>query len=93
MVTKTPKEIDEMRWLISIGQLPPDAIEQHYEQEYQQTFGQDYKVDSEGNPIERSGQQSAALPQLDRCLHQKPNRAAPRRPREGIHRNPRAHGS
>jgi hypothetical protein len=61
MVTKTAKEIDEMRWLISIGQLPADAIDQHYEQEYRQTFGQDYKVDAEGNVIEQ-GRGSEAQP-------------------------------
>ena len=41
--------------------LPPDAIDQHYEQEYQQTFGQDYKVDAEGNVIEQ-GRGSKAQP-------------------------------
>jgi hypothetical protein len=61
MVTKTAKEIDEMRWLISIGQLPPDAIEQHVEHEYRQTFGQDYKVDADGNVIEQ-GRGSKAQP-------------------------------
>ena len=61
MVTKTAKEISEMKWLISIGQLPADAIEQHIENEYRQTFGQDYKVDADGNPIE-TGRGSKAQP-------------------------------
>ena len=76
MVTKTAKEIDEIRWLISIGQLPADAIEQHIEQEYQQTFGQDYKTDADGQPDRNwPRQQSPAHPQLDRRLYQKPNGA------------------
>ena len=61
MVTKTAKEIDEMRWLISQGLLPPDAIEQHIEHEYRQTFGQDYKVDADGLPVEQ-GRGSKAQP-------------------------------
>ena len=39
--------------MISQGLLPKDAIDQHYEQEYQQTFGQDYKVDAEGNVMKQ----------------------------------------
>ena len=61
MVTKTSREIDEMKWLISIGQLPADAIELHIEQEYQQTFGQNYKTDADGQPIE-TGRGSKAQP-------------------------------
>ena len=61
MVTKTAKEISEMKWLISIGQLPADAIEQHIENEYRQTFGQDYKTDADGNPVEQ-GRGSKAQP-------------------------------
>ncbi len=61
MVTKTAREIDEMKWLISIGQLPADAIELHIEQEYQQTFGQNYKTDADGQPIEH-GRGSKAQP-------------------------------
>jgi hypothetical protein len=61
MVTKTPKEIDEMRRLIAQGLLPPDAVEQHIEHEYQQTFGQNYKTDADGNPIEQ-GRGSKAQP-------------------------------
>ena len=53
MVTKTPKEINEMRQLMAQGLLPQDAIEQHIEHEYQQTFGQNYKTDADGNPIEQ----------------------------------------
>jgi hypothetical protein len=61
MVTKTAKEMDEMKWLMAQGLLPPDAIDQHYEQEFQQTFGQDYKVDAEGLPVEQ-GRGSKAQP-------------------------------
>ena len=61
MVTKTSRELDEMRWLISQGLLPKDAIEQHVEHEYRQTFGQDYKVDADGNVIEQ-GRGSKAQP-------------------------------
>jgi hypothetical protein len=61
MVTKTPREIDEMRRLMAQGLLPPDALEQHIEQEYQQTFGQNYKTDADGNPIEQ-GRGSKAQP-------------------------------
>ena len=61
MVSKSSREIEEMRFLISQGLLPKDAIDQHYEQEYQQTFGQDYKVDAEGNVIEQ-GRGSKAQP-------------------------------
>ena len=50
-----------MRRLMAQGLLPPDAIEQHIEQEYQQTFGQNYKTDADGNPIEQ-GRGSKAQP-------------------------------
>ena len=61
MVSKSSREIEEMRFLISQGLLPKDAFDQHYEQEYQQTFGQDYKVDAEGLPVEQ-GRGSKAQP-------------------------------
>ena len=61
MVTKTSRELAEMQNLINQGLLPKDAIEQHFEHEYRQTFGVDYKVDAEGNPIEQ-GRGSKAQP-------------------------------
>ena len=61
MVTKTSRELAEMQNLINQGLLPKDAIEQHYENEYRQTFGQDYKTDADGNPIE-TGRGSKAQP-------------------------------
>jgi hypothetical protein len=61
MVTKTPKEMAEMQRMIDMGLLPKDAIDQHYEHERQQTFGQNYKEDEDGNPIEQ-GRGSKAQP-------------------------------
>ena len=75
------------------GQLPPDAIEQHVEHEYRQTFGQDYKVDAEGNVIEQ-GRGSKAQPTRGRSTLTskiKPNGA--RWAGAGIRGDPRAHGS
>jgi hypothetical protein len=43
MVTKTVKEIEEMRILVERGELPPDAIEKHYEAEAKNVFGHDAK--------------------------------------------------
>ena len=43
MVTKTEEEIAEMRMLIERGELPPDAIEKHYEAEARNVFGHDAK--------------------------------------------------
>ena len=43
MVTRTEEEIAEMRVLIERGELPPDAIEKHYEAEAKNVFGQDAK--------------------------------------------------
>ena len=43
MVTKTEEEIAEMRVLIERGELPPDAIEKHFEAEARNVFGADAK--------------------------------------------------
>ena len=43
MVTKTQEEISEMHELIARGELPPDAIEKHYEAEAKNVFGHDAK--------------------------------------------------
>ena len=61
MVTKTSRELADMQRLIDQGLLPKDAIDQHFEDEYRQTFGQDYKVNADGNVIEQ-GRGSKAQP-------------------------------
>ena len=94
MVSKSSREIEEMRFLISQGLLPKDAIDQHYEQEYQQTFGQDYKVDAEGMSIEQ-GRGSKAQPtrsSIDAYIKNQTERRAGR-PGKGVRGEPRAHGS
>jgi hypothetical protein len=53
MTTKTTEELDEMRNLIALGRLPPDAIEKYYEDELKNVFGHDVKFDAEGHPIEQ----------------------------------------
>jgi hypothetical protein len=53
MTTKTTEELDEMRNLIALGRLPPDAIERYYEDETRNVFGHDVKFDDEGHPIEQ----------------------------------------
>ena len=84
-----------MRWLISQGLLPKDAIDQHYEQEFQQTFGQDYKVDAEGNVIEQ-GRGSKAQPtrtSIDAYIKNQTERRGSLGPEKGYQENLRAHGS
>jgi hypothetical protein len=53
MVTLTGQEIDEMREKVAIGELPPDAIKQHFVAERKNVFGFDHKVDRSGKPIEQ----------------------------------------
>jgi hypothetical protein len=89
VVTKSPKELEEMRWLISQGLLPKDAIDQHYEQEFQQTFGQDYKVDAEGNVIEQ-GRGSKAQPtrtSIDAYIKNQTERRGSLGPEKGFQEN------
>ncbi len=52
-VHKTPKELAEMQQLIDRGLLPKDAIEQYYENEFMAVFGENYKTDKNGDPIEQ----------------------------------------
>jgi hypothetical protein len=61
MTTKTTEELDEMRNLIALGRLPPDAIERYYEDETRNVFGHDVKFDADGRPIEQ-GLGSASQP-------------------------------
>jgi hypothetical protein len=51
--TKTGKELAEMQRLIEQGLLPKDAIDQYYENQAMATFGENFKVDKQGNPIEQ----------------------------------------
>ena len=53
MVTKTEQELDEMRAQIAAGELPPDAIKQHYADERRNVFGFDHKTDRNGRPVEQ----------------------------------------
>ncbi len=95
MVSKSSREIEEMRFLISQGLLPKDAIDQHYEQEYQQTFGQDYKVDADGNAIEQ-GRGSKAQPSrtsIDAYIKNQTERRGSLGPGKGVRGEPRPHGS
>jgi phage repressor protein C with HTH and peptisase S24 domain len=52
-VHKTPKELAEMQMLIDQGKLPRDAIEQYYENEFMAVYGENYKTDKNGEPIEQ----------------------------------------
>jgi hypothetical protein len=52
MVTRTVDELAEMQKQIAAGELPPNAIEQYYEDERKNVFGHNYKRDSKGQPIE-----------------------------------------
>jgi hypothetical protein len=54
-------ELEHMRRQIARGLLPPDAIERHFEDERKAVFGENYKRDANGNPIEQ-GIGSAANP-------------------------------
>jgi hypothetical protein len=56
-------EIADMRRRIAQGLLPPDAIEKHFEAERMAVFGENYKTDRDGNPIEQ-GKGSKAQPTL-----------------------------
>jgi hypothetical protein len=58
-----PSEIEDMRRQIAQGLLPADAVEQHYENERKAVFGENYKTDSAGNPIEQ-GKGSKSQPTL-----------------------------
>ena len=89
MVSKSSREIEEMRFLISQGLLPKDAIDQHVENEYQQTFGQDYKVDADGNPIE-TGRGSKAQPtrtSIDAYIKNQTERRGSLGPEKGFEEN------
>jgi hypothetical protein len=49
----TQQELDEMQDRIDAGELPPDAIEKHFEAEARMVFGVDAKKDSKGQFIEQ----------------------------------------
>jgi hypothetical protein len=51
--TKTSKELADMQRLIEQGLLPKDAIDQYYENQAMATFGENFKTDRHGNPIEQ----------------------------------------
>jgi hypothetical protein len=63
MVTKTPEELDEMRLMIQMGKLPPDAIKQHLEAEKVNVFGAGFRTVN-GVPQEQ-GIGSPAQPSLN----------------------------
>lgn len=52
MVTKTQEELDIMRMQIQTGELPPDAIKQHFAAEEKVVFGNDFKK-VKGQPVEQ----------------------------------------
>jgi hypothetical protein len=52
MVTLTNDELTEMRMKVQSGELPPDAIKRHYEDERRNVFGHDHKVRN-GKPVEQ----------------------------------------
>jgi hypothetical protein len=62
-IHKTAREIAEMQQLIDMGRLPRNAIDEHYENERKAVFGENYKTDRDGNPIEQ-GKGSKAQPTL-----------------------------
>jgi hypothetical protein len=49
----TQEELDDMQDRIDKGELPPDAIERHFEAEARMVFGVDAKKDARGNFIEQ----------------------------------------
>jgi hypothetical protein len=60
-VHKTQRELDEMRQLIDLGKLPKDAIEQYWLNQELAVFGEGFKRDAQGRPLEQ-GKGSAAQP-------------------------------
>ena len=52
-VTKTPRELEEMRRQIDLGQLPKNAIEQYWHDQEMAVFGENFKRDANGTPIEQ----------------------------------------
>jgi hypothetical protein len=52
-VTKTPRELEEMRRQIDLGQLPKNAIEQYWLDQEMAVFGEDFRRDADGMPIEQ----------------------------------------
>jgi hypothetical protein len=52
MVTLTGQELDEMREKVAAGELPPDAVKQHFLSEQKNVFGHDHKVRN-GKPVEQ----------------------------------------
>ena len=53
MVTKTPDEMAQMKADIEAGLLPSNAITQYFEDEARNVFGNDFKRDRHGKPIEQ----------------------------------------
>ena len=51
-ITLTAEELETMRLQIETGQLPPDAIAQHFDCVQKNVFGFDFKKDRNGKPIE-----------------------------------------
>jgi hypothetical protein len=60
-VHKTARELADMQRLIDQGLLPRDAIEQYHLDEETAVFGEGFKRDAQGRPLEM-GKGSAAQP-------------------------------
>ena len=60
-VHKTQRELDDMQRMIDQGLLPRDAIKQYWLDQEMAVFGEDFKRDANGIPIEQ-GKGSAAQP-------------------------------
>jgi hypothetical protein len=52
-ITLRQEEIEEAKYRIEIGELPPNFFELHEEAKAKATFGHDYKRDRNGKPIEQ----------------------------------------
>ena len=53
MVTLTGQELDELKAKVAAGELPPDAVKQHFDAEARNTFGHDAKRRRDGSYIEQ----------------------------------------
>lgn len=49
----SPAEIEEIQELMEAGQLPGDFLDRHYEAVRTNVFGEGYKIDRHGEPIEQ----------------------------------------
>ncbi len=60
-VRKTGRELAEMQRQIDLGQLPRDAIDKYWLDQEMAVFGEDFKRDAQGRPLEQ-GKGSEAQP-------------------------------